>query len=124
MTDIKKDEVTLTIFVPSLLPNSNNETIYEVAISKDYGVPVVGHKIQFEDSNEFAILVADRELTGVEANTFFQEIMEYHQATNEELSEEEMAVRDEEVKTKWLNGNFNWWCLGAGKRDFTLIKVV
>ena len=67
-----------------------DENIKEIINS---GKPVVGHKIQFDDSDEFAILVADRELSGAEAKMFFTEIMEYHQAINDDLSEEESNSR-------------------------------
>jgi hypothetical protein len=81
----------------------------------EYKGQTYGQKLKLED-NEYAIVISDRYLTSIEARTFFEDIMEYHQDI-ENLSEEESKLRDEEVKSKWLNGNFNWWALGSGKLE-------
>lgn len=116
-------EAVVSIFLSTMY--ESEEAIYGAIIGLTYnGQPVdrsFGHKLKFDDSDEYAIVVSDKKLTDEEARAFYDDIMEYHHA-KDELPEEEIAVRDEEVKTKWLNGNFNWWAIGAGKVDSTEIN--
>ena len=105
-------EAVITIFIPSLFDDPKE--ICEQTLGINHDGPLYGNKILLDDGEDFVLLVSDRELSQEEAGAFYEDIMEYHQ---EELSDEESIVRDEEVKTKWLNGNFNWWCIGAGQKD-------
>lgn len=111
-------EAVVSIFLSTLA--EDEQAVYEaIASITNNGEPVTesyGNKIKLNDSGEYAIIVSDRQLTSEEARAFYDDIMEYHHA-KDELPEEEIAIRDEEVKTKWLNGNFNWWALGAGKAE-------
>lgn len=118
---MQNTEAIISIYLPTLAKeNETEQTVYATMMQVElngepYTGPLYANKILLEDSNDFVLLVADRDLNAEEARTFYDELMEYHQGIDHNLSEEELAVRDEEVRTKWLNGNFNWWGLGSGK---------
>lgn len=115
----KNSEAKITIIIPELLEDKSARDVqietmeknkdatfgYYLTLTED-GV-VVGGNVGACD----VIIITDRQLEDYLVLQYYNEVMSYHQAIDEELLDEEYEIRDQEVKEKWLNGNFNYWIL-------------
>ena len=95
----KYNNIKLSIIIPEII-NNEEEIISKLIEQNDmlYTYEING-----------MTLVCSENISLEDANRYFNELLQYQSAIDEELSEEEKELRHKEVEQKWLNGNFNFW---------------
>jgi hypothetical protein len=103
-------EAVISIILPTLLNDEQDVVDIINRMKEEHGDSLRIYIIPFDEKTETAIVISDRDLDDEEVIAFYEDIMEYHHETDD-LSENEVDVRDQEVKDKWLNGKFTLWTL-------------
>ena len=109
----KYPEAKVSLIVPTLLNGRKSIDIYNELVNKTSDILFVNIiKIDgIELMEEQIQLISNVKLTEDQAYEYYFEILSYYMGVEDKLSESEIEIRENEVKEKWLNGNYNYWIL-------------